>query len=272
MAKRWPSDQLVTLGSRELDIRKLDDVKVMVDQEEPSWIILSAAYADVDGCEVNPQAAYEVNVNGAVNVAHAARESDVRLLLIGTDYVFDGSKTSPYEVNDAKNPLNVYGRTKSEGEDRLLQILPSACVLRTSRLFGMEGRCFPAAILAGAASNNELSVVSDQRGSPTYTRDLTVAIRRLIEVDAMGIHHAVNTGDCSWYEFAKEILREASLQTEVKPIASEQSDRIARRPRYSVLSNSSLGKHQIAMRPWQDALKEFMNEYKARTLAASSAM
>ena len=193
------------------DIRDAEKVRTVLNKIRPEWIVLAAAYTDVDGCESNPERAFSVNRDGAVNVAKAAKDFGAKLLFISSDYVFDGKKTSPYETDDRRNPQSVYGRSKSEAEIRLQEILPDCCIARTSWLFGVGGKCFPDTILKLAASRPALDVVNDQRGCPTSTVDLARAIIQLCRKHARGIVHVTNTGDCSWFEFAQEIVKNAGL-------------------------------------------------------------
>jgi dTDP-4-dehydrorhamnose reductase len=224
----------------------------------PEWIVLAAAYTDVDGCESNQDLAFSVNRDGAVNVAHAAKEAGARLLFLSSDYVFDGRKTSPYETNDPRNPQSVYGRSKAEAELRLLDAMPDCCIARTSWLFGTGGKCFPDTILKLAATRPALDVVDDQRGCPTYAADLADAIIQLCRANASGIVHATNSGNCTWFEFAREILHGSELQTEVRPVNSAQMARPAPRPAYSVLSPTSLQRFGITTPTWQDALRRYL--------------
>ena len=181
-----------------------------------------------------------------------------RLMFLSSDYVFDGSKRTPYEVTDARNPASVYGDSKAQAEERLLEILPNVCIARTSWLFGHGGKCFPATILKLASTRPEIFVVNDQRGSPTLTLDLASALVQLCRASASGIVHVTNAGNCTWYEFACEILRESALSTKVNPVTTAQFPRPARRPAYSVLSGASLQAHEIHMPDWQNALRRYL--------------
>jgi dTDP-4-dehydrorhamnose reductase len=258
----WSGDEVVGLGSRDLDIRDADKMRDVAGRAQPDWIVLAAAYTNVDDCESHPDLAFAVNRDGAVNVADAAKSSGAKLMFISSDYVFDGKKTSPYETGDARNPQSVYGRSKAEAEIKLLDVLPECCIVRTSWLFGTGGRSFPDTILRLAASRPALDVVNDQHGCPTYSVDLARAIIELCRKDARGIVHVTNAGDCSWFEFAREIVRSAGLSTEVCPVSSQQMARPAPRPAYSVLSSKSLGKYGIIMPAWQDALERYLQERK----------
>ncbi len=251
-------EQLTALSSRDADLRDQVRVTRIVKDSQPDWIILSAAYTDVDGCESNRDHALSVNCEGAVYVAQAVRQAGARLLFLSTDYVFDGTKGSPYETGDPRNPINVYGQTKARAEMRLLDILPEVCIVRTSWLFGHGGKCFPATVLKLIATRPEISVVNDQRGSPTFTVDLASALVELCRKQARGIVHATNAGDCTWYDFAREIVRQAGLTAEVKPVTTTEFQRPACRPAYSVLSPASLHAQGIQMPDWKDALRRYL--------------
>jgi dTDP-4-dehydrorhamnose reductase len=258
-------EQVTALSSKDADLRDRARVREVIVDSRPDWILLSAAYTDVDGCESDRDLAFAVNCEGAVNVAEAAREAGSRLLFLSTDYVFDGSKGSPYQTSDARNPASVYGASKARAEERLLEILPEVCIVRTSWLFGHGGKCFPATILKLAATRPEISVVNDQRGSPTFTPDLAAALVQLCRASARGIVHATNSGDCTWYEFATAIVRGAGLPTVVKPVTTAEFPRPARRPAYSVLSPDRLLAYNIRMPHWQDALGRYLGSVPVAT-------
>jgi dTDP-4-dehydrorhamnose reductase len=260
LLREWAGDDVVGFGSRDVDIRDLERVRKVTDEIRPDWIVLAAAYTDVDGCESNRDLAFAVNRDGATNVAKGAKAAGAKLLFLSSDYVFDGRHTAPYETDEARNPQSVYGRSKAEAEVQLLELLPSCCVARTSWLFGPGGKCFPDTILKLAATRPALDVVSDQRGSPTYVIDLARAIAELCRKDATGIVHVTNAGDCSWFEFAREIVKGAGSAAEVRPVSSEKMARPAPRPAYSVLSPTSLRKYGIDMPGWNDALLRYLRE------------
>jgi dTDP-4-dehydrorhamnose reductase len=261
LLKEWRYDELIPAGSAEADLRDFFQVENLIHEARPDWIILSAAYTDVDGCEKNPELAFAVNAKGVENVARAAQLTGARVFLVSTDYVFDGSGARPYEATDPVAPLNVYGASKAAGEEALRKNSSAWCIGRTSWLFGVHGPSFPEKILHAADTRLELSVVNDQIGSPTYTRDLAVAIRDLVRKDARGIVHITNEGICSWFDFAREILAQSGRgSVPVLPITTDQTARPARRPNYSVLSPASLRAYGIKLRPWQDALRAFLHE------------
>ena len=267
LMSRWKDDEVTGLGSTQADIRDSAQVESAIRQSRPECIVLAAAYTNVDGCELNPALASAVNASGAVNVARAAAEAGARLLFVSTDYVFDGTKATPYEPGDARNPISAYGRSKADAEEKILNILPDACIVRTSWLFGPGGKCFPDTILKLAATLPEgevVTVVNDQRGCPTYTLDLADAIIALCKSEARGILHCTNRGECSWYDFACEIVRQAGLETVVRPTTSEKFVRPAPRPKYSVLSSAGLSKYGVEMRPWQETVSDYLS-FRAAT-------
>jgi dTDP-4-dehydrorhamnose reductase len=260
LMREWSGDAVTGLNSRDADIRDAKRVQQVVREVRPEWIVLAAAYTDVDGCEGNPDLAFAVNRDGALNVAIAAKVVGARLVFLSSDYVFDGKKTTPYESGDTRNPGSVYGRTKAEAEIGLLELLPECCIVRTSWLFGSGGKCFPDTILKLAASRPALDVVNDQRGCPTYAVDLARALAQLCRKNASGIVHVTDAGECSWFEFAQEIVRSAGLATTVRPVSSQQMARPAPRPAYSVLSATRLQSLGIEMPSWRDALRRYLEE------------
>jgi dTDP-4-dehydrorhamnose reductase len=260
LLREWQGDSVIGLGSRDAEIRDPKCVSDVTRDARPEWIVLAAAYTDVDRCENNQDLAFGVNRDGAVNVAKAAKEVGARLIFLSSDYVFDGTKRTPYETDDARNPQSVYGRSKAEAEVRLLELMPDCCIARTSWLFGIGGRCFPETILRLAANRPALDVVNDQRGCPTYAVDLARALIQLCRKNANGIVHITNAGDCTWYEFAGEIVRGAGLATTVRPVSSQQMKRPAARPAYSVLSSESRRRLGVEMPSWRDALQRYLKE------------
>ena len=240
----------------------LDEIAIreLIAELKPDWVIHCAAFTNVDGCEKEPDKAFRLNAEGARNVAKGAWGAKANMLYVSTDYVYDGEKTEPYVETDGTGPLNVYGQSKLKGEVEVLNILPDALIVRTSWLFGKNGPNFIEAILAQVGKKDELSVVSDQVGSPTYTVDLSDALARLIEVDASGVFHAANEGYCSWFQYAREILRlSGAAGINVKPMTTEELGRPALRPAYSVLSKEKYKRttgHN--MRHWEEALKDYL--------------
>ena len=260
LMRGWRDDEVTGLGSRDVDIRSEERVRASILQHRPEWVILAAAYTDVDGCETNRDLAFDVNCKGAVNVVRAAAQAHARVIFLSTDYVFDGAKNRPYEIDDPIAPQSVYGQTKAAAELEIRNILPEVCILRTSWVFGVGGKCFPETILKLASARDELDVVTDQRGCPTYTVDLARVIIQLCRKSASGTVHATNRGACTWFEFARKIVTSAGLNTQVRPTTSDKFVRPAKRPAYSVLSSASLQSYKIFVPTWQDALQRFLAE------------
>jgi dTDP-4-dehydrorhamnose reductase len=259
----WKSDEVIPADSAEADIRNAEEVRSLVSKVRPSWIVLAAAYTDVDGSEENSEVAFAVNATGAENVARVASEFGARLFYISTDYVFDGSSTVPYEPTDAVRPLNVYGASKAAGEQAVQRFAREWCIGRTSWLFGAQGTSFPEKILKACESRKELKVVDDQVGSPTFTKDLAEAMLQLLQADVRGVVHVTNSGTCSWFEFAQEILRHAGrTSVTVIPVSSAAYPRVARRPAYSVLSQSHLAKFGIRMRNWKETIPVYLMDLR----------
>ncbi|HLY97447.1 MAG TPA: dTDP-4-dehydrorhamnose reductase [Candidatus Angelobacter sp.] len=254
----WLRDEVVGVSSRDADIRDSAQVGRLFADLRPECAVLAAAYTDVDGCEKNPEQAHEVNCLGALHVAQAAKQAGASLVFLSTDYVFDGSKGQPYEPHDPVCPLNVYGHSKAQAEEGIRRIIPEACILRTSWLFGATGICFPGKILELAGKLDRLSVVDDQIGCPTFNRDLAQIIVGLVRSRAQGVVHATNAGQCSWYEFAREIVCMGGFgNVLVSPVSTREFPRPARRPAYSVLSRASMGAYGIGPRTWQEALNDY---------------
>ena len=258
LIREGSGDEVTGLSSRDVDIRNAQQVREVLEKARPEWIVLAAAYTDVDGCESHQDLAFAVNRDGPVNVAKAAKQIGAKLIFLSSDYVFDGKNTVPYEIDDTRNPQSIYGRSKAEAELGLLEVLPECCIARTSWLFGRGGKCFPETILKLAATRPALDVVNDQRGCPTYTVDLARAIAELCRRGASGIVHVTNAGDCTWFDFAREIVKSAGLATDVLPVSSQQMARPAPRPAYSVLSPASLQRYEIVMPAWRDALQRYL--------------
>jgi len=223
----------------------------------------------VDDCETNPDKAFLVNALGARNLAVAASKLGAKLTHISTDYIFGGEaepRSIPYTEFDIPVPPNIYGKSKLAGEDFVRHLCHRHFIIRTSGLFGVAGSSgkggnFVETMLRVVKERNELRVVNDQIFSPTYTKDLARKIVQLITTEYYGILHITNRGMCSWYEFTKEILRLAGLETPVIPITCDEYHQEAKRPRFSVLDNYHLRLLGMDdMRPWQEALRDYMIE------------
>jgi dTDP-4-dehydrorhamnose reductase len=264
LVEDWTGDTIIPATSRDADIRDLGQLRRLVSGQRSDWIILAAGYTDVDGSERDPGLAFAVNRDGTRNVSVVARELGAKLCYLSTDYVFDGSSPRPYEPEDVVHPLNVYGASKAAGEKAIQEEAGHWLIARASWLFGASKSCFPEKILRAADSQAELKVVTDQIGSPTYTRDLAGAIRGLVRADARGIVNITNSGTCSWFEFAKETLERAGRSTPIFPISSAEAGRLARRPAYSALSSKALASRGIVMRGWQEALAAYLSELRMK--------
>jgi dTDP-4-dehydrorhamnose reductase len=226
----------------------------------PEVVIHAGAYTDVDGAEREPDRAMAVNADGTALVALAAKQAGARLLYLSTDYVFDGRKTSPYEEMDMPAPLNHYGRSKLAGEQKAMAACDNVLIVRTAWLYGGEGKHFVRTILALADERRVLKVVADQRGCPTRAQDLAAAVRNLMGSEAQGILHVANDGECSWFEFAQEIVALAGKRATVEPITTDQVGRPAARPAYSVLSAERRRRLGIAMPHWREALSGYLKK------------
>jgi dTDP-4-dehydrorhamnose reductase len=263
MLRVWQGHEVIAADSAEADIRDLGQVRALVSSADPQWIVLTAAYTDVDGSEKNHDLAFAVNATGAENVARAATEVGAALFYVSTDYVFDGNATRPYEPHDPIRPLNVYGESKAAGEAAVRKHAQHWCIGRTSWLFGAHGNSFPEKILRASETRPELTVVSDQVGSPTFAVDLSWAILQLLTENICGIVHLTNSGSCSWYEFACEVLHQAGRESSrVLPVDSSNFARPAKRPNYSILSPASLHQHGIHMRHWKETIPDYLNDLR----------
>jgi dTDP-4-dehydrorhamnose reductase len=253
--------EVICLSIDRLDIRSLEETRRQVTEARPDWVVHAAAYTQVDRAETEPLEAYQVNALGTRNVAIAAQASGAALLYYSTDYVFNGRSGEPYWEWDTPDPISQYGRSKRAGEQYVQSLSNRHLIVRTSWLFGPGGVNFVTKILARARTQKVLQVVSDQRGSPTFTRDLAEMTLKLVERGSLGIYHVTNFGSCSWYEFAREIAAVSDLEIEVTPVNSVMFPTPAPRPAYSVLDNYLLKCENIPLlQPWQDALARYLEE------------
>lgn len=246
-----------------LDITQPDAVNRIFAERQPTLLINCAACTNVDRCEIEPEVANAVNGYAVDNLAQAAARHGTKMVHISTDFVFDGMKQRPYQPGDTTNPLNAYGRSKLLGEQRLREIDPPGwLIVRTAWLYGPQGNCFPQTILNAARAGKPLSVVSDQVGTPTYTYDLAGMILDLIERDAAGIHHATNSGQTTWHDFAQAILATFDVSAELFRITAaewkQQHPQSAQRPAYSVLDVQATQRLLSRTIPdWQNALQRY---------------
>jgi dTDP-4-dehydrorhamnose reductase len=252
---------LVGFGRAELDITDPAALRKKFDLERPDVVINCAAWTDVDGAEAEEQAAFAVNGTGAGNVAAAAAAVGASVVYVSSDYVFDGAKAAPYVESDQVAPLSAYGRTKLAGEEATVAANKRHFVVRSAWLFGIGGPNFVETMLRLAGSGNEVLVVRDQIGSPTYTWHLAYGIVRLIEGIEFGIHHMAAAGQCSWYEFAREIFEQAKVECKVLSITTEEFGRPAPRPPFSALTSQR--EHAIRLPSWQDGLAGYLAQRQA---------
>ena len=225
-------------------------------------VIHCAAYTAVDRAEDEEDLAHKINAVGTKNVAEACKENDIKLMYISTDYVFDGEGERPWQPDDKRAPLNVYGKTKYEGE-LFVQQLEKFFTVRISWVFGLHGNNFIKTMLKLGKERDELNVVDDQIGSPTYTKDLSALLADIIQTDKYGIYHASNEGLCSWYEFAKEIFSQAGLNVKLNPVDSSAFPVKAKRPHNSRMDKSKLVQNGFKPLPdWKDALRRYIEELK----------
>jgi len=260
----FPDDEVVGWDIEEIDIQKEEESVFKIEKLRPDILIHVAAYTDVDGCERDEEKAFAVNAEGTKYVALAASRCRAKLVYLSTDYVFDGNKKEPYMESDLPHPLNVYGRSKLQGEQYVQEWVKNGLIIRTQWLYGRYGKNFVSSILQQARVKRALSIVNDQIGSPTYTADLAKAISVLIQFDAQGIFHVANSDRCTWYTFGQAILNLSRMdEVKVISISSEALDRPAVRPSYSVLNCQKLKeKTGLTLRPWSEALKDYLAAYR----------
>jgi len=260
LCKAFARHSVYPLSSRQPDVASLHDVRQKLSDLKPDWILHTAALTRVDEAESNPFETYRVNALGTRNLAAVAAENGSRLVYYSTDYVFDGTQKRPYREWDPTNPLNEYGRSKLAGEFFVRSLCPAHLIVRTSWLFGSKGSHFVEKILQLAQEKESLDVVSDQLGSPTFTTDLAYMTLCLVEGKKKGTYHVTNSGNCSWHEFAREIVSLSGLSLQVNPVESSAYSTLARRPANSVLENYLLELEGIPLlRSWKSALEAFLN-------------
>lgn len=250
-------------GSKELDVRNLEQCRLIFRQIKPDVIIHAAAYTAVDQAETDDDNAFAVNAFGSRHIAMAAEEIGAKLCYISTDYVFDGTSDKPYKEYDNTNPQSIYGKSKLAGELLVQSLSNRYFIIRTSWVYGQHGNNFVKTMLKLGLEKPSLKVVADQIGSPTYTVDLCHFILDLISSEKYGIYHASNTGSCSWFEFAKAIFAESGYSTQVEPCTTDEFPRPAPRPRHSVMDHQSIRANSFTdLRPWREALSEFIESIR----------
>ncbi len=252
----------VGVDIEEMDITDADACMCVISGADVDAVIHCAAYTAVDAAEDNVELCRKINGEGTRNVALACKAADVKMMYISTDYVFDGKGTRPWEPDDHRDPLNVYGLTKYEGELAIEELLEKYFTVRIAWVFGVAGKNFIKTMLRLGKERGAVSVVNDQVGSPTYTYDLARLLVDMIQTEHYGRYHATNEGECSWYEFAVEIFRQAGMEhVTVTPVSSSEFAAKAVRPENSRMSKEKLTDKGFTRLPrWQDALSRFLKE------------
>lgn len=245
----------------EMDITDAKSVSKVIRENTPDAVVHCAAYTAVDAAEDNVDLCRKINAEGTQNIATVCKELDIKMVYISTDYVFDGEGERPWEPDDERMPLNVYGQTKYEGELAVQNTLDKYFIVRIAWVFGVNGKNFIKTMLNLGKTRESLTVVNDQFGSPTYTYDLARLLVDMVETDKYGIYHATNEGICTWYEFACEIFRQAGIDVKVSPVSAAEYPAKAKRPSNSRMSKEKLTENGFAKLPtWQDALGRYLKE------------
>ena len=245
----------------EMDITDKNSVDSVIKENTPDAVIHCAAYTAVDAAEDNEELCRKINAEGTQNIADVCKELDIKMIYISTDYVFDGEGERPWEPEDERTPLNVYGQTKYEGELAVQNTLSKYFIVRIAWVFGVNGKNFIKTMLNLGKTRDALTVVNDQFGSPTYTYDLAKLLVDMVETEKYGIYHATNEGICTWYEFACEIFKQAGINVKVSPVSASEYPAKAKRPSNSRMSKEKLTEQGFEKLPtWQDALARYLKE------------
>lgn len=251
--------EVVAWGSADLDVSQLESVRKALKDIRPDIVINAAAFTQVDQAETNQEAAYRGNALGPRNLARATQETGIPLVHFSTDYVFDGCHSRPYHEFDRTNPRSVYGQSKLAGEVEVQKNNPKNFIIRTAWLYHVVRKNFPRTILR-LANQDQVRVVNDQFGSPTYAPHLAKAVSQLIETDAYGTFHLAGSGGTNWYDFTQALYQASCIQTAVVPITSADYPLPAPRPAYSVLT--SLQDPNLTLPPWEEGVRDFTNQLK----------
>ncbi|WP_288146890.1 dTDP-4-dehydrorhamnose reductase [Thomasclavelia cocleata] len=252
--------EAIGVDVEEMDITDSKKVEEIIKSGNYDAIVHCAAWTAVDKAEDEVEACTKVNVDGTKNIAKVCKELDIPMMYFSTDYVFDGQGDQPWNEYDKRNPLNVYGQTKYEGE-LAVEALEKHFIVRIAWVFGVNGNNFIKTMLRLGKERGAVSVVNDQIGSPTYTYDLSKLAVDMILTDKYGTYHATNEGLCSWYDFACEIFKQAKLDVEVTPVDSNAFPAKAKRPSNSRMSKEMLDKNGFKRLPtWQDALGRYLEK------------
>ncbi|WP_055069575.1 dTDP-4-dehydrorhamnose reductase [Clostridium massiliamazoniense] len=259
ISEKVKNSELIGLDIDELDITKLDDVRNIIGNHNPDVVINCAAATNVDGCESNEDLAFKINALGPRNLAMVSEEVGAKFVQVSTDYVFSGEGNTPLKEYELTAPTSVYGKTKLLGEKYVREFSSKYFIVRTAWLYGYKGKNFVYTMMRLGKEKESINVVNDQRGNPTNANDLAYHIIKLIETEEYGIYHCTGQGECTWYEFAKEIMNLGGLNCKVNPCTSEEYKTPAKRPAYSSLDNMML-RNTVGdeMRHWREALKSFV--------------
>ena len=254
--------EYIGVDVEEMDITDADACRRVITEAAPDAVIHCAAYTAVDAAEDNVELCRKINAEGTKNIAEVCRDLDIKMMYISTDYVFNGEGTRPWEPDDHREPLNIYGLTKYEGEVYIERLVKKFFKVRIAWVFGVNGKNFIKTMLNLGKERGAVSVVDDQIGSPTYTYDLARLLVDMIQTEEYGRYHATNEGLCSWYEFACEIFRQAGMdEVTVTPVDSSQFPAKAKRPKNSRMDRSKLVEKGFTPLPtWQDALGRYLKE------------
>jgi dTDP-4-dehydrorhamnose reductase len=243
----------------EFNLCSEDSIRNYILNSNCEAIVHCAAYTQVDKAEDEKDLCIKINATATKHIVKCAKILDIPMIYISTDYVFDGTKDGEYTENDETNPINIYGESKLAGEKYVQEILDKYYIVRTSWVFNINGKNFIETMLRLSKANNQLSIVNDQIGSPTYTKDLSRLLVDMLETSKYGLYHATNEGYCSWYEFADTIFKLANINIDIKAINSNEYASRAKRPMNSKLSKDKLIEYGFKPLPhWEDALKDYL--------------
>ena len=251
--------QPIGVDRDEMDLMDNEAIRTFIMNLKPEAIIHCAAYTAVDKAEEEVETCYQINAEAVKVISECAKELDVKLIYISTDYVFDGTKEGEYVETDLPNPINVYGASKLKGEQYVQTLLEKYYIVRISWVFGVNGNNFIKTMRRLGSERDELNIINDQVGSPTYTADLAPLLVDMMETDKYGIYHATNEGTCSWYEFANEIFKQSRIEVKTNPITTDQYPTAAKRPMNSRMSKAKLKANGFNLLPtWQEALAHYL--------------
>lgn len=263
MAASAPIHDVIGVDQQDMDITQLESCLARIGDFRPDAVINAAAFTRVDDCETHEKEAFLVNAYGVENLARAASSVGSLIVHYSTDYIFDGLKPEAYVEEDTPNPMNVYGKSKLLGETFVRRHCPDHLILRISWLFGPNGANFIRTIVDAAGKGSSLRVVSDQKGSPTYAKDVAAQTLKMIAAGCRSTYHVTNSGSCSWYELASKAVEWAGIKgISITPVPGSEYPRPAPRPANSLLSNARMEQEGLPrMRPWQDAAREYVEGY-----------